>query len=572
MNFWKNPEYSAIKVLLLIIVFVTAGFFVYKNFQDDSLLGKGSVFGSKTICDPNITIVSPNGGEIYTAGQTITVNWTSCGVTGDVAIFGIADGWLVFSPAYIATVPNTGTFTYTLPPTSYLTAGFPFGLHYRIRVQSVGTAVFDESDSLFTINPSVIVTPPIVTTVSAASITATTAVLNGNLVSTGGSTSVATGIEFGPTTTYGTTISTGTMISAGAFNGATTTYMTLTCNTLYHYRAKATNSAGTVYGADMTFKTLPCGTPLTVLTVGSDTITAASAHLKGNLISTGGSTSVVTGIEFGTTTSYGSTISTGTMISAGLFNGFTTTYSTLICNTLYHYRAKAASLSGTVYGADMTFTTSACTTPPTVVTSSGFASGPYTASIFGSLTSLGGAPSATLSFLYGTTASGTYTTAVAGIPATSTTIPRTFNALLSGLTCGTAYKFMPKAVAGSANATGTLASFTTMTCPGAVSTINPLTGTTATTAILKGNLTSLGGWVSPSVGFEYSPSPISPATTVRVTTGTLSSLSAFSAPVAGLVPRRTYFYRAWAHDPAYSMTSTYPYATINGAWATFTTP
>jgi hypothetical protein len=47
-----------------------------------------TTMGSVTACSvttPSITVVSPSGGETYTAGQQITVSWTSCNIlTGDL--------------------------------------------------------------------------------------------------------------------------------------------------------------------------------------------------------------------------------------------------------------------------------------------------------------------------------------------------------------------------------------------------------------------------------------------------------------------------------------------------------
>ena len=65
--------------------------------------------------------------------------------------------------------------------------------------------------------------------------------------------------QYGPTTAYGSTtpsfsVGSGTASTAIA-NGSITG---LTCNTLYHFRATATNSTGTATGADATFTTAAC--------------------------------------------------------------------------------------------------------------------------------------------------------------------------------------------------------------------------------------------------------------------------------------------------------------------------
>ncbi len=40
-------------------------------------------FTISAACNPSITVTSPNGGEVYTAGDTITINWTSCGLNSN---------------------------------------------------------------------------------------------------------------------------------------------------------------------------------------------------------------------------------------------------------------------------------------------------------------------------------------------------------------------------------------------------------------------------------------------------------------------------------------------------------
>src|SRR5690606_33750006 len=91
-------------------------------------------------------------------------------------------------------------------------------------------------------------TIPTVTTASASGITATTAILGGNVTDNGGAEVTARGIEY--STTEGFTEGAGTQLSADeAGTGEFTVEMTgLTAATTYYYRAYATNSEGTSYG------------------------------------------------------------------------------------------------------------------------------------------------------------------------------------------------------------------------------------------------------------------------------------------------------------------------------------
>lgn len=95
------------------------------------------------------------------------------------------------------------------------------------------------------------------TTNAATALTARTARLNGTVSNYGSSSTVS--FEYGPTTAYGSTVA--ATPSTVAANGSASFYAdvaNLACNTLYHFRAKATNASGSVYGADLTFTTGAC--------------------------------------------------------------------------------------------------------------------------------------------------------------------------------------------------------------------------------------------------------------------------------------------------------------------------
>ena len=108
----------------------------------------------------------------------------------------------------------------------------------------------------------------------------------------------------------------------------------------------------------------PVQTPPTVTTSSTaSSITRTGAQVSGNLTALGSGTVTNEGFEFGPTTSYGTTI---TQVSGGFSTGvFSSTLSSLTCNTTYHFRSYASGADGTGYGTDQSFTTSACTvTPP----------------------------------------------------------------------------------------------------------------------------------------------------------------------------------------------------------------
>src|SRR5262249_7886668 len=125
--------------------------------------------------------------------------------------------------------------------------------HFRVTAtNSVGTSLGDDAQFTTAACP-----PPVSTTGSASLITQTTATLGGSAIPNG---LAATGrFEYGTTTGYGTLtpahgLGSGLVdvaIGGGAIVG-------LTCGTLYHFRATATNTSGTGVGLDAMFATQPC--------------------------------------------------------------------------------------------------------------------------------------------------------------------------------------------------------------------------------------------------------------------------------------------------------------------------
>jgi hypothetical protein len=100
---------------------------------------------------------------------------------------------------------------------------------------------------------------PIVTTDSAGPIHATSAYVRVTVNPNGAPTTVT--LEYGLTTSYGST-SLPLTVAAGPSAVAMGQLLNgLACNTLYHYRAVATNVSGSGFGADATFTSGVCGAP-----------------------------------------------------------------------------------------------------------------------------------------------------------------------------------------------------------------------------------------------------------------------------------------------------------------------
>lgn len=120
---------------------------------------------------PSVTVLSPNGGETYTAGQQVTVRWTSCNIAPETLLQILLNGPFpggesIDLTAIAGDVPNSGMATLLLPIQGSGNSGsghlewyqMQYGKYFKIRINQVQspTGVFasDDSDNLFTINAS----------------------------------------------------------------------------------------------------------------------------------------------------------------------------------------------------------------------------------------------------------------------------------------------------------------------------------------------------------------------------------------------------------------------------------
>jgi hypothetical protein len=118
---------------------------------------ENNVWGCEvTIEVPLLTVVSPNGGEVWPVGSTQTIRWRSVGVSGSVRIDISRDGGSTWE-TIIPNTSNDGDESWIVkgPPTT----------HARIRVVSLeNPSLWDISDRDFTIRdntpPSISVTSP----------------------------------------------------------------------------------------------------------------------------------------------------------------------------------------------------------------------------------------------------------------------------------------------------------------------------------------------------------------------------------------------------------------------------
>jgi phosphodiesterase/alkaline phosphatase D-like protein len=285
------------------------------------------------------TVVTFEYGETIAYGRTATANQSPVSGASDTAVSVDA--------------------SFLMPNTTY---------HYRVVAQNVNGTAYS-GDMTFTTTGGVL---PVAVTDAASAVTGTGATLNGTVTPNGSG--VAVWFEYGVDVSYGSTATATQSPTTGLNPTAVSVPLTgLTGNTTYHYRVVAQNSTGTVYGADMTFFTAAGAIP-TVTTNAATNIGTSVATLNGTVNANGDSTTVT--FQYGFDISYGRvatatpspvTGSTDTAVNASIID--------LAPNTVYHYRAVGQNSFGTVYGADMTFTTAelhtltVSTSPVTDITS-----------------------------------------------------------------------------------------------------------------------------------------------------------------------------------------------------------
>lgn len=373
-----------------------------------------------------------------------------------------------------------------------------------------------------------------VSTTAVTDVTSTTATVGGKITNDNNILTTVQGIcwntQTGPTINDSKTSSTTVTVD---FSGTLTG---LSPNTTYHARAYLSNSDNTVYGNEITFTT-PQATVLTLTTTAPTGISATTATAGGNITSDGGAAVTARGVCWSTTTA---PMITGSKTTDGAGTGvFTSSLTSLLPNTLYYLRAYATNANGTVYGNEVTFTTTqAAAVALTTTAATGIATTAATAG--GNITSDGGLLITARGICWSTTTAPT----ISNSKTSDGTGTGVFSSSITGLQPNTKYYLRAYATNLVGTTYGNEMSFTTPATAVLTLTTAAVSAIGTSTATTGGNITSDGGATVTARGVCWSTST-GPTTASSITSNGIGT-GTFVSSLTGLIPGTTYYLRAYA--------------------------
>ena len=331
--------------------------------------------------------------------------------------------------------------------------GLATGTTYYFRICAENSKGYLEAPiiSFTTASPG---SPPAVATVTATSVGATGATLNGSVIPNGLVTTVW--FEWGTDSALISSSSTPTQsVGSGTTSQLVNAALTgLTTGTTYYYRVAASNSSGTTKGNILSF--LPGAVPA-VRTLGATSIGATGATLNGSVLPNGLATNAW--FEWGTALSTLTSTSSQSVGSGTTSLPVTAELTGLSTGTTYYFRVAASNASGTTRGSILSFTTASPGDPPTVTTIAATSVGATGATLNGSVTPNGLPTSAW--FEWGTDSSLASYSTTATQAVGSGSASQTINQGLTGLSTETTYYYRVAASNSQRTTNGLIESFTT---------------------------------------------------------------------------------------------------------------
>ena len=328
----KNSLISISIFLISIVLFAGCK----KDSDSPSNTGGNSDVKITTYTPQNITssTVECGGDAIVTQGLTLT----KIGICWSTETNPTADESSLYTTKWDE--PFVCTITGLVPNTKYYIRAFALrGLEY-----------YYGSEKTFTTLP-IQPTIPYVETNDINSVTSTTAICGGNVISNGNADVIARGVCW--STEQHPTLDSPHTSDGNGIGSFISNITGLNINTKYYVRAYATNEKGTAYGTQKEFTTRD-GMP-TVTTNDITDITTESALCGGNITDDGGFEITLRGVCWSTNQNP-TTNESHTTDGCGA-SGFISVLTNLNNNTKYYVRAYATNEKGTAYGEQKEFNT-----------------------------------------------------------------------------------------------------------------------------------------------------------------------------------------------------------------------
>ncbi|MBL7886689.1 MAG: DUF1566 domain-containing protein [Flavobacterium sp.] len=386
-----------------------------------------------------------------------------------------------------------------------------------------------------------------VTTTTANTIAACSAMSGGTVISDGGSPISFVGVCWNtapnPTTSNFAVYTGGTNYTSNLTG--------LSGNTTYYYRAFVINGFGTFYGNEMSFLTTSGAATLT--TASATSVGPCTANVAGNVTYNGGEALTISGICYATTTNP-TTSNNNIPYNPGYPNydtltNFTANLTGLTAGTTYYVRAYTTNCAGTTYGNQISFTTT--TGAATLTTASATSVTACTANLAGAVSFDGGSPLTMSGICYATTTNPTTSNSNIpynpGYPNYDTLT--NFTANLTGLIAGTTYYVRAYTTNCAGITYGNQITFTTLALTQPVVTTGSMGTATSTTVAFTSNLIAPNSCETPSaygLCWNTSPNP----TTANNSTINTTPTATFNDTVFGLTAGNTYYVRAYATNSA----------------------
>jgi uncharacterized repeat protein (TIGR03806 family) len=334
--------------------------------------GSLGISGLTPSADWELNLYSPNGiGIVYhTDGDTFGYQTTGAVnvSSGDPITFTI-----VYTPGGAVQETLFDTVTQDSFVTNYnigdITALLGSGFAYIGFSSADGgvSSVQTVTDFTFQTGPNSFTTA-VVTNLPATAIQPAAATLAGQVLSTGGVAPTIT-LYYGPADGGANAGSWANSITVGLETGTFSQAVTgLLPNMMYYYTASAVNYAGTSWATPSGTFSTPAASEARVTNLAAVNITASSATLAADVLSTGGITPTVT-IFYGTTDGATNAALWASSISLGPEGGYAAvTVPNLASNTTYYFTAQASNSQGVVWSApSFSFITLATNPPETLV-------------------------------------------------------------------------------------------------------------------------------------------------------------------------------------------------------------